>query len=166
MPVLLPMNQSRDNPLRRGGAVYGHPFDGDGMLSRFAFSDQGIHCHNRFVRTNWFLEEEAAGPILYRSFRINKPGGFGRNLLRVRFKNAANTNVVFHGGKLPALWEGGLPHRGGDRVRVSGDPCFALHFADAYEEGGTETATNPGLRQGRGFIPGGPWRLRCREARV
>lgn len=29
----------------------------------------------------------------------------------LRFKNAANTSVVFHGGKLLALWEGGLPYR-------------------------------------------------------
>src|SRR5207237_918628 len=30
---------------------------------------------------------------------------------RARGGNAANTNVVFHGGRLLALWEAGLPHR-------------------------------------------------------
>jgi all-trans-8'-apo-beta-carotenal 15,15'-oxygenase len=97
--------------MERGGNYYGHPFDGDGMISRFAFTDQGIHYRNRFVRTRWFLEEEAAGQILYRNFGTNRPGGFHRNMFRLRFKNAANTNVIYHGGKLLALWEGGLPHQ-------------------------------------------------------
>lgn len=46
----------------------------------------------------------------YRAFGTRIPGGLRRNALRMRFKNAANTNVVWHGGRLLALWEGGLPH--------------------------------------------------------
>lgn len=48
---------------------------------------------------------------MFRNFGTNIPGGFHKNLLRMRFKNAANTSVVMHAGRLHALWEGGLPHR-------------------------------------------------------
>ena len=93
------------------GQRYEHPFDGDGHLNRFEISDTGIHYRNRYVRTREFLEEEAARKILYRNFGTNIPGGFHKNLLRMRFKNAANTSVVMHAGRLHALWEGGWPHR-------------------------------------------------------
>lgn len=99
-----------------GGQHYGHLFDGDGMVQRFAIgsrvgdSEPCIRYSNRFVRTEEFISEERAGRILYRGFGTNRPGGLWANLLRLRFKNAANTNVIYHGGKLLALWEGGLPH--------------------------------------------------------
>jgi all-trans-8'-apo-beta-carotenal 15,15'-oxygenase len=93
------------------GTRYGHPFDGDGMVTRFAFDGATVRYRNRFVRTKELVDEERAGRMLYRSFGTNLPGGIRRNFLRLRFKNAANTSVVVHGGKLLALWEGGLPHR-------------------------------------------------------
>jgi len=92
------------------GTRYDHPFDGDGMVTRFAFDGHSVRYRNRFVRTREYVAEERAGRMLFRSFGTNVPGGLRRNLLRLRFKNAANTSVVFHGGKLLALWEGGLPH--------------------------------------------------------
>lgn len=94
-----------------GGDRYGHPFDGDGHVVRFALGPDGVRYRNRFVRTRELEAEERAGRMLYRGFGSNLPGGLGRNLLRVRFKNAANTHVVWHGGSLLALWEGGVPHR-------------------------------------------------------
>ena len=93
------------------GTKYDHPFDGDGMVTRFAFGNSGVRYRNRFVRTREYIAEERAGEMLYRSFGTNLPGGLRRNLFRLRFKNAANTSVVLHGGQLLALWEGGLPHR-------------------------------------------------------
>lgn len=93
------------------GQRYGHPFDGDGHINRFGFSERGISYRNRYVRTREFLAEESARKILYRGFGTNIPGGLRSNLLRTRFKNAANTSVVFHAGRLLALWEGGWPHR-------------------------------------------------------
>jgi all-trans-8'-apo-beta-carotenal 15,15'-oxygenase len=87
-----------------------HPFDGDGMVSRFELGPGGVHYRNRYVRTHQRVAEASAGRMLYRAFGTNLPGGFRRNALRVRFKNAANTSVVRHGGALLALWEGGLPH--------------------------------------------------------
>ena len=93
------------------GITYDHLFDGDGMISAFEFKGGKVHYSNRYVRTDEFEREEAAGRMLYRSFGTNLPGGFSRNFLKMHFKNAANTNVIFHGGKLLALWEGGWPHR-------------------------------------------------------
>ncbi len=93
------------------GRPYGHPFDGDGMVVRFAFDGATVRYRNRYVQTRELQAEARAGRMLYRSFGTNLPGGLRRNFLRLRFKNAANTSVVVHGGKLLALWEGGLPHR-------------------------------------------------------
>ena len=96
--------------MERGGVYYGHPFDGDGMISKFEFVRGRIYYTNRMVRTDWFKAEEAAGRILFRNFGTNIPGGFLKNVFRFKFKNAANTSIVFHGEKLLALWEGGAPH--------------------------------------------------------
>ena len=82
------------------GTRYDHPFDGDGMVTRFSFDGRAVHYRNRFVRTSEYAAEQRAGRMLYRSFGTNLPGGLRRNFLRLRFKNAANTSVVLHGGKL------------------------------------------------------------------
>jgi len=93
------------------GTKYDHPFDGDGMITRFAFGEDGlVRYKNRFVRTKEYVAEKRAKKMLFRSFGTNLPGGLLKNFLRLRFKNAANTSVVLHAGKLLALWEGGLPH--------------------------------------------------------
>ncbi|MCW6035024.1 carotenoid oxygenase family protein [Spirulina subsalsa FACHB-351] len=95
-----------------GGQSIKHPFDGDGMVCAFSFRGGRVHFQNRFVRTEGFLKEQAAGKILYRGvFGTQKPGGWLANLLDMQFKNIANTNVLYWGGKLLALWEGAEPHR-------------------------------------------------------
>lgn len=96
--------------LEHQGVRYQHLFDGDGMISAFAFNNGNIQYRNRYVRTREFVEEEKAGRMLHRSFGTNIPGGFWRNFMKMQFKNAANTSVIYHGGKLLALWEGGWPH--------------------------------------------------------
>lgn len=93
------------------GVPYGHLFDGDGMITRFVFQGGRVTYSNRYVRTREFVREENSGKMLYRSFGTNIPGGWPKNALRMQFKNAANTSVVWHGGHLLALWEGGWPHR-------------------------------------------------------
>lgn len=102
----------RNGPGRfeRAGVAYGHIFDGDGFLTRFAFEGDRVMYRSRYVRTHEYVEEEKAGRILYRGFGTNIPGGIRKNFLDLKFKNAANTSVVYHGGKLLALWEGGLPY--------------------------------------------------------
>ncbi|MEM1347013.1 MAG: carotenoid oxygenase family protein [Myxococcota bacterium] len=112
LPTQLTGTHFRNGPGKQEayGVPYDHPFDGDGMILRFAFDGERVRYRNRYVRTREFLAEERAQRMLYRGFGTNLPGGLLANGLRARFKNAANTSVVYHAGRLLALWEGGLPH--------------------------------------------------------
>ena len=88
-----------------------HPFDGDGMVCAIAFDNGRAHFRNRFVRTEGFLKEQQAGKILYRGvFGTQKPGGWLANAFDFQLKNIANTNIIYWGGKLLALWEAAEPH--------------------------------------------------------
>lgn len=96
--------------------VYGdrfrHWFDGDGMVHALAIGGGRVTYQNRFVATAGKRAEDAAGRRLYGNFGTRRPGGvLARFLGRNERKNSANTNIVFHGGKLLALNEGGRPHR-------------------------------------------------------
>ncbi|MGK7951094.1 MAG: carotenoid oxygenase family protein [Xenococcaceae cyanobacterium] len=97
--------------LEINGQKIGHPFDGDGMICAVTFKQGRAHFQNRYVRTEGFLKEQKAGKILYRGFGTQKPGGWLANIFDTKFKNAANTNVIYWGGKLWAMWEGGQPHQ-------------------------------------------------------
>ncbi len=89
-----------------------HPFDGDGMICAIAFQDGRAHFRNRYVQTAGYQAEQQAGKILYRGvFGTDKPGGWWANVLDLKLKNIANTNVIYWGGKLLALWEAAEPHR-------------------------------------------------------
>jgi all-trans-8'-apo-beta-carotenal 15,15'-oxygenase len=89
-----------------------HPFDGDGMISAIAFDGGRAHFRNRFVRTEGFVAEQEAGKILYRGvFGTQKPGGWWANAFDFRLKNIANTNILYWGEKLLALWEAAQPYR-------------------------------------------------------
>ncbi len=103
----------RNGPGRfeRGGQRYRHPFDGDGHITKLDLRAGQVRYSNRFVRTCEYLEEERSGRMRYRAFGTNLPGGLPANLFRLNFKNAANTSVRWHAGRLLALWEGGPPHR-------------------------------------------------------
>lgn len=97
--------------LERGGRWVHHPFDGDGMVTALRFEAGTARLTNRFVRTQGWLEEEAAGRMLYRGvFGTQKPGGPLANLFDLRLKNIANTHVVQLGDQLLALWEAAEPH--------------------------------------------------------
>ncbi len=89
-----------------------HPFDGDGMISKVTFSHGRAHFRNRFIRTTAYVEEQKAGKILYRGvFGTQKPGGWLANAFDFNLKNIANTNIIYWGGKLLALWEAAEPYR-------------------------------------------------------
>lgn len=100
----------RNGPGRQkiGGTPYAHWFDGDGMLSSFTFRNGQVRFKNRYVRTPKYVEETAAQKILYRGFGTQIPGGWWKNAFRLP-ANPANTSVVYHGGHLLALNEGGRP---------------------------------------------------------
>jgi len=85
-----------------------HWFDGDGMIHAFRFEDGRVAYRNRWVRTGRFELERAAGEALFGGIidpASRDPRADGHN------PNAANTNVIWFGDRLLALWEAGLPHR-------------------------------------------------------
>lgn len=91
-----------------GNQKFAHWFDGDGMLNAITFSPRGVHYRNRYVRTPKYVNETREQKILYRGFGNQIPGGWRKNIGRMP-ANCANTNIVWHGDKLLALWEGGRP---------------------------------------------------------
>lgn len=100
----------RNGPGRQriGETKYGHWFDGDGMLCAFTFKDGKAHFKNAYVRTPKYVAETEAQDIKYRGFGTQVPGGFTKNMGQMP-ANPANTNTIYHGGKLFALNEGGHP---------------------------------------------------------
>ncbi|MEC4814768.1 MAG: carotenoid oxygenase family protein [Scytonema sp. PMC 1069.18] len=114
IPLELEGTLFRNGPglLDVNGQQIHHPFDGDGMISRITFSNGRAHFRNRYIRTDAYLEEQKAGRILYRGvFGTQKPGGWLANIFDFKLKNIANTNVIYWGGKLLALWEAAEPYR-------------------------------------------------------
>ncbi|MCJ8281870.1 MAG: carotenoid oxygenase family protein, partial [Rivularia sp. ALOHA_DT_140] len=95
------------------GTPLQHPFDGDGMVCGISFLPNGkVHFRNRFVRTEGYVQEQKAGKMIYRGvFGTQKPGGWINNIFDIKVKNIANTNVIYWGGKLLALWEAAEPHK-------------------------------------------------------
>lgn len=82
-----------------------HWFGGDGMLHAFRLENGNASYHNRWVRTPRWLAEHAAGRALFGSF--GKLADLPPDI--TRDTGVANTNVVFHAGRLLALEEGHLP---------------------------------------------------------
>ncbi len=128
----------RNGPSRNeiGGDPFAHLFDGDGMLSQFVFSDNGLRYRNRFVRTTHYLGEQSAKERRFRSFGAQRRGGPLANAFRLpTASNPANTSVVLHAGNLLALWEGGHPWRlDPDSLETIGEEDFggALKRAHAF----------------------------------
>ncbi len=93
-----------------------HWFEGDGMLHGVRIRDGSASYRNRYIRTSGWKAEHAAGRAIWGSF-LDPPGV--RMTLRVLsnwlggltlIKNTANTALIYHSGKLLALWETGEPH--------------------------------------------------------
>lgn len=83
-----------------------HWFGGDGMLHRFQIQNGKVSYSNRWMRTvKWKLEHEA-GESLFSAFN---PMENDERVAGVETDGLANTNVVWHGGKLLALEEGHAP---------------------------------------------------------
>ncbi|WP_295543571.1 carotenoid oxygenase family protein [uncultured Thiohalocapsa sp.] len=101
----------RNGPARlaRGGMHVGHWFDGDGAVLRVRFQDGAAEANYRYVRSDGFRREEAAGRLLYGNYGMTAPGPIW-NHWRRPLKNAANTSVIALNDRLLALWEGGGPH--------------------------------------------------------
>lgn len=95
----------RNGPNPQFDAPGAHWFVGDGMLHAFHLENGRASYRNRWIRTPKWLAEHDAGRALF--------GGFGRKLkdapASIQDGGVANTNVIFHGGRLLALEEAHLP---------------------------------------------------------
>ena len=83
-----------------------HWFGGDGMIHGFFVEDGKVRYRNRYVRTHKYLTEHAAGRSLFGTFgnpMETDPSVLGQD------SGVANTNIVWHAGKLLALEEGHKP---------------------------------------------------------
>lgn len=108
-----------------------HWFDGDGMLHAINFEDGRATYRNRWIRTAGLNTNEAAGRELWTGVaepRTNNPDDGSR----LRLKDVANTDVVFHNGNLVALW-----YLAGNPYRI--DP-FTLETIGQENWNGTRTS--------------------------
>jgi carotenoid cleavage dioxygenase len=80
-----------------------HWFDGDGMIHAVTLRDGRAAYRNRWVLSDGLKEERVAGAALYPGLLEISPSE------APRFKVTANTNIVFHAGKLLALVESSPP---------------------------------------------------------
>src|SRR5437762_4120517 len=83
-----------------------HWFFGDGMIHGFHVEDGKVSYRNRYVRTPKWELEHAAGKSLFGTFgnpMTSDPSVAGKD------GGVANTNVIWHAGRLLALEEGHQP---------------------------------------------------------
>ena len=126
--------RNSENPVHQPLGKY-HPFDGDGMLHSIRFRDGKASYRNRFVRTEGFVAEQAAGRALWSGLaemppRSERPGWGAQGAL----KDSSSTDVVVHAGRAlssfyqcgalyqldpqtlrqfgPAEWNGAFPSEG------------------------------------------------------
>ncbi|CBN76892.1 carotenoid oxygenase [Ectocarpus siliculosus] len=112
VPKTLEGTLFRNGPARNweGERMYGHWFDGDGMISKVVFKDGRVYAQNRFVSTDSWDPNAPEGKRAAGTRRpwTPRPGGWRKNVLK-QTGNLANTSVMVKGGKLYALYEGGKP---------------------------------------------------------
>ncbi len=87
------------NPRFKPDARYAYPFDGAGMIHAIYLRHGRARYRNRWVATDELRAEQSAGHRIYNSMLSAGPHA-----------NPANTNVIRHGGRYLALYEGGMPY--------------------------------------------------------
>jgi len=81
-------------------------FNGDGMVTAFRFRDGRVDLRQRWVQTDKFRMESAAGRALFGAYRnplTDDPDVKGQ------YRGTANTNAIVHAGTLLALKEDSPP---------------------------------------------------------
>jgi len=89
----------------RDGVRKTNLLDGDGLVQRLHFQDGKAVHQSRFVRTEKYVEEEAAGRFTYATWTTRAPGGFLNNLGGSNFKTQAGVTTYQVNGRLFALDE-------------------------------------------------------------
>jgi len=87
-------------------AVY-NPLNGDGMVHAFELHRGRVSYRNRWVRTQQWNIDRAAGRAMFGT--SGNPADSDPSVAAMRTDGVANTNLVWHGGKLLALEEGHGP---------------------------------------------------------
>lgn len=83
-----------------------HYFDGEGMIHSGLFRDGKFTYRNKWVRTDGFKKNEEAGEELYWGVMNSNKDSDNKPM-----NNAANTDVIGHGGKAVASWYlSGVPY--------------------------------------------------------
>ncbi len=141
--------------LNINGQAIHHPFDGDGLICQITLDQGRAHFRSRYVKTEGYLAEQKADRILYRGvFGTQKPGGWLANCFDIQLKNIANTNVIYWGGKVLALWEAAEPHHldpqtldtiGLDRLNNLLQPGDAFSAHPRFDPGSPHTNGEPRL---------------------
>jgi len=94
----------------RGGLRKRSLLDGDGLVQRFHFHEQGVQFRSRFVQTPKYREEEAAGRFIYPTWSTQAPGGLLNNIWGPgRIRSQAGVTVYPWQGRLYAFDESSLP---------------------------------------------------------
>jgi carotenoid cleavage dioxygenase len=96
----------RNGPNPQFDSPGAHWFVGDGMLHAFTLENGKASYRNRWVRTPKWLAEHDAGRALFNGWGMLKPDAPPATQ---RDAGAANTNIVWHGGRLLALEEAHPP---------------------------------------------------------
>lgn len=152
LPAELRGTLYRNGPALFGshGSRYGHWFDGDGGVSMAKFDGRGVQGAVRLVETTGLAEERRAGRALFGNYGTRPPRLFGR-----RYKNSANTSVMFWQGRLLALCEGGLPYELDPETLVTrgetnlGGAVVSTFSAHPHRVPSRRTTYNFGVRYGR-----------------
>eukprot|EP01060_Flectonema_neradi_P031785 TRINITY_DN490_c3_g1_i1.p1 TRINITY_DN490_c3_g1~~TRINITY_DN490_c3_g1_i1.p1 ORF type:complete len:548 (+),score=73.66 TRINITY_DN490_c3_g1_i1:55-1644(+) len=99
--------------------VYGtplkHPIDGDGMIARVTFTDNGVHFKNKFVQTISHMKEKEAGKMIFPGQMGSRPpveyDSEGKKKKQsTHYRDPSHTNVFYWGGKVISCHEYSLPH--------------------------------------------------------
>jgi len=83
------------------------PLLADGMIHAFDISDGAVSYRNRWVRTQQWQRDRAAGRSLFST--TGNPRDADPQVVGLKTDGVANTNLVWHAGKLLALEEGHAP---------------------------------------------------------
>jgi len=81
-----------------------HWFDGDGMIHAVHLENGKARYRNRWIRTKAFEAESAAGKALWTGVMEDPRGNPFGNAHGLGLKDNANTDVIFHRGRVLATW--------------------------------------------------------------